>query len=91
LIFLPFSLLQFCHRFFSQLYGEDLKALILRPAPPKNSQHPLLTIGSVWWVIPLFPATKGSTDKRTAVQAGQDIKQDPLSKITNAKMSGDVA
>jgi hypothetical protein len=36
-------------------------------------------------------ATQGSTNKRIPVQAFPGIKQDPISKITNAKRNGGVA
>jgi hypothetical protein len=39
----------------------------------------------------VIPATEGSTNRKTIVQAGPVIKQDPISKITNAKRAGEVA
>jgi hypothetical protein len=36
----------------------------------------------------LNPESQGNTNRRMAVQAGQGIKRDTISKITNAKKAG---
>jgi hypothetical protein len=41
--------------------------------------------------VPAIPATWGSPNKRITVQASPGIKQDPISKITNAKTAVRVA
>jgi hypothetical protein len=43
------------------------------------------------WYTPVIPARQGSTDKRIVIQTSPDIKQDPISKIINAKRAGGVA
>jgi hypothetical protein len=40
--------------------------------------------------VAVIPATRESTNRRMEVQANLGIKQDPISKITNAKRSGGV-
>jgi hypothetical protein len=40
------------------------------------------------WCTPVNPATWGSLNRRIVVQAGLSIKQDHISKISNAKEKG---
>jgi hypothetical protein len=45
------------------------------------------TTGWVWWYI-CHPSYQRSINRRIAVQGDPGIKQDPISKITNTKMTG---
>jgi hypothetical protein len=66
-------------------YQEDCS---LRPAQARTSQEPISTNGWAQWHAPVIQAMHGNIKRKIVVQAGSGIKQDPISKITNAKGLG---
>jgi hypothetical protein len=42
----------------------------------------------MWWSTPVIPAIVGSTNRKIAVQDGQAIKTDTISKAADAKRAG---
>jgi hypothetical protein len=51
----------------------------------EGSCDPISNNGCVQRHIPVIPDTQRSTNRRFGVQAGLGMKQDPVSKINNAK------
>jgi hypothetical protein len=73
------------------LGGRDLEDNGLKPAWAKQSKDPISTNDCMRCHMPVTPATQGNTNRRINVQAGQGIKYDLISKITNTKRAGEMA
>jgi hypothetical protein len=58
--------------------------LLFKASPGKSLQDLISTNGWVWWYASVIPATVGSVNRRTVVQAGLGINRNPMPKITKA-------
>jgi hypothetical protein len=82
--------LNFCCKLFLKNYflgqvpwltgGRHQKDFSLRAFWTKSSQDPISANGRVWQCIPIYPATRGGTNRSTAVQADQTNKVRPCFK-----------
>jgi hypothetical protein len=69
----------------------EIRRVIVRGQPGlKVLKIPSSNKSWVRWRVPVTPVTWGSTNRMITVQAGLGIKQDPISKVTNTKMSARV-
>jgi hypothetical protein len=73
------------------LGGRDWEDWGLGAAQAKAHKTLISNNDWAWYHIPVIQTIPGSTNMRIAVEAGPDIKQDAISKITNTKRAGRVA